>query len=203
VREAEITCLCNEIRFRDLGLSMTKGEVRWVSEEKARKSLDLKRVANLGAVRLEYRERFRFRTQSGSSPITRKRIPSQGPFEIEDSSMKDFKHEILSLENSIKELKEIILTLSGNMISGFERQEGILSKFQKSRFVNSPVVTSPAEQKVQKKVEIEEFEDIFIPSNLLTEHAELEKPPEKNLSDKGFEDSAKLLKQLKHKKFRR
>ena len=63
MREARVQCLCAEFRLPDVlvrgqPLVMSKGQEEWLTEAQARGSKDLARAQRIGAVSVEWRERF-------------------------------------------------------------------------------------------------------------------------------------------------
>lgn len=189
MREAEITCLCSEICFRDLDLSMTKGEIKWIDEADARSSADLNRFATMGAVRLEYKERFRSRPQPASSLPAR----SWNPPKKDSFPLKELEKRFESLEKSVAEIRKIVLDIRGSIISGFERTQVLLSQ---QRVL--PQVSGKEEKEVENFEE--EQEEVFIPSSLLIHKTERVEFPERVVSEEGLDESARLLKSLKQKK---
>jgi hypothetical protein len=68
MKEARIQCLCQSFPIHDLGLSLHKGNVAWVSEEKARASKELAEARRIGAVRVDYVERYRMKSPPRRMP---------------------------------------------------------------------------------------------------------------------------------------
>lgn len=52
--EARVECLCVFYRVGDLNLTLRKGDVSWVEETLARKSVDLKEALRIQAVRVRW-----------------------------------------------------------------------------------------------------------------------------------------------------
>lgn len=63
--EAKITCLCRHFQLAELGLDLRQGEEAWVAEEAARQSPEIANHARIGAVQVEYLERWDMR---GNNP---------------------------------------------------------------------------------------------------------------------------------------
>lgn len=59
MKEARIECTCSEIKLPDLNLSLTRGQVVWVSEDRAAKSEDLAHAKRIKAVSVRWEERCR------------------------------------------------------------------------------------------------------------------------------------------------
>lgn len=200
MREAKITCLCSEISFKDLRLSLKKGEVVWISESSALGSIDLKRFASLGAVKVEHIERYRSRVKTGAS-LPRKVIPPPP----QKKKAENLAPRIKFLEDSVYQLKEILVDMRGNIITGMQRQEKLLSNLGNSTTFFQGVTGNPRSlpqkgKEIKPGEDSEEKEEIFIPSRILL-GAELENSPKAETSQVGgLEESAKLLKSLKRKK---
>jgi hypothetical protein len=59
MKEVRIECICPSIQISELHLDLKKGDVVWVSEEKAMSSDELKKAAKLGGVTLKFFQRCR------------------------------------------------------------------------------------------------------------------------------------------------
>lgn len=225
MKEAKITCLCSEIFFKDLNLSMRKGEVRWISEMEAQKSSDLRRVSQLGAVKLEFLSRSLKRLPHQSLSLKEKRVtpkpfsqppPPKGvprvevgpktislPRPVSKPPQKEgvLEDRIKSLENNTQELKDIIMGMHGSIISGMERQEKLLSGLESRPqvFTQAPINSKASSERASNFIVESEPEEMFIPSNLVPESS-LEKPKEETSEGGGLDDSAQLLKSMRKKK---
>lgn len=75
--EAEITCVCPRIKIQDLDLSLTKGQVVYVTHEQARKSKDLDLARAASGVVVRYVKRCQgVRLEE---PVRPKAAPARGP----------------------------------------------------------------------------------------------------------------------------
>jgi len=55
--EARIECLCAEFKINDLGLDLVRGQVKWVSEVRAKASAELRHARQIKAVSVRYEKR--------------------------------------------------------------------------------------------------------------------------------------------------
>ena len=76
MREAKVTCICAEIRLKDLNLTLREGQTIWVSPERAKLSKDLDHARRIGAVSIIWKERARV-TKPPPPPNFRRLSPGQ------------------------------------------------------------------------------------------------------------------------------
>ena len=80
--EAKITCITGSIRLADLNLSLSKGEVIYMAEAKARSSKDLQRAWKAKGVTVQYIERVQMQRAPSNNPVFPP-PPSMGGFVTE------------------------------------------------------------------------------------------------------------------------
>ena len=68
MREAQLTCLCNEYYLSDLGIKLQKGEVIFLSEDQITKSEDLFHAGQIKAVAIKWVERYQVAKQNNNAP---------------------------------------------------------------------------------------------------------------------------------------
>lgn len=76
MREAKVTCVCLEIRLKDLNLTLREGQKIWLTHERAQLSKDLAHAKRIGAVSITWKERARV-TKPPPPPNFRRLSPGQ------------------------------------------------------------------------------------------------------------------------------
>ena len=179
MKEAKIKCMCNQYYINDLNLNMTKGQVVYLFERKARDSKDLAKAIQLKAVDLQWVKRCEeFRMEESSRkpqpPWLQKRKPHQNPApkEVQVGITKDEVSEVLSkfLKENYEDKMKSLSSLGQMMFIELRTMNSNLSEI-KELLRDRPSIQGSFQNNSQSNSSYSSFEqkpeNVFIPKNLV------------------------------------
>lgn len=198
MREIEVTCICNQLRLGDLGRSLVRGEVIFVSEAEAMRSSDLDQARRARGVQTRTVERFQERrvatppTPSAgmTAPVAQSPVPTPTVTVDIRAVLRDEMQEFIG-QQVTPELKRHLSTVAREVLADLVAQVSAQTPVT-VRVVNT---SSGADAGTLS-------EPVFIPSNIVQ--------PGVNTSDvssqktetaaEGLNDAAAALKAAKRRK---